>query len=51
MSKKKGMFSWLGLGKKQEKEVTPAVEEVNENVIEVTEDTLVTPEHLSLIHI
>ena len=42
MSKKKGMFSWLGLGKKQDKEVTPAVEAVNENTIEVAEETLVS---------
>ncbi len=44
MSKKKGMFSWLGLGKKQDKDVTPVVEDVNENTIEVAEETLAASE-------
>ena len=32
MSKKKGMFSWLGLGKKQQEEAAPVVEDINENI-------------------
>ena len=33
MSKKKGMFSWLGLGKKEQEE-TLVAEEINENVLD-----------------
>jgi fused signal recognition particle receptor len=34
MSKKKGMFSWLGLGQKQQEETAPEAADVNESVNE-----------------
>lgn len=39
MSKKKGMFSWLGLGQKQQEETAPEVADVNESVIEQAKST------------
>ena len=43
MSKKKGMFSWLGLGKKQQEDAASVVE----NVIDETEQVAVSEEHLT----
>ncbi|MBA6294636.1 hypothetical protein [Colwellia sp. MB02u-9] len=43
MSKKKGMFSWLGLGKKQQEDAASVVE----NVTDETEQAAASEEHLT----